>query len=190
METWPVVFKPLILLYPQQSMDVEVQLDYFPGLFATFPEYNRSLWGWSVLAHPDGTLYDKNTQQDTYGLFWEWYGYSDWDMSEGFIVRGSEIREFLYEKLTDIWLNTKEKSDFIMFWYPKLQNYKYIQITFAGKEYVERAKLNIIPTPDSLLRIFMVAKPLSEPINIPEQKIESFHRIWFTVVEWGGTIVE
>jgi hypothetical protein len=64
-----------------------------------------------------------------------------------------------------------------MFWYPKLQNYKYIQITFAGKEYVERAKLNIIPTPDSLLRIFMVAKPLSEPINIPEQKIESFHRI-------------
>lgn len=190
METWPVFFKPLILLYPQQPIDVQVQLEYPPGLFATFPEYNNSLRGWSVLAHPDGTLYDKNTQQDTYGLFWEWYGYPDWDMSEGFVVRGSEIREFLYEKLTVIWLNTKEKSDFIMFWYPKLQNYKYIQITFAGKEYTERANLNITPKPDSLLRVFMVAKPLDSPVQLPEQKIEKFERKGFTVVEWGWTLVE
>jgi hypothetical protein len=105
-------------------------------------------------------------------------------------VRGSDIREFLYAKLTEIGLNTKEKSDFIMYWYPKLQEYLYVQITFAGKDYTDLAKLDISPKPDSLLRVFMVAKPLTESIQIPEQKLQKFERKGFSVVEWGGTIVE
>jgi len=47
-----------------------------------------------------------------------------------------------------------------MYWYPKLQDYQYVQIRFAGDEYTQLAKLNITPTPDSILRVFMVAKPL------------------------------
>lgn len=100
------------------------------------------------------------------------------------------MREFLYEKLTEIGLNTKEKSDFIMFWYPKLQEYPYIQITFAGEDYNQSAPLKITPKPDSLLRVFMVAKPLDTSIVIEPQKLEKFERKGFSVVEWGGTVLE
>ncbi|MBP9779679.1 hypothetical protein KBD33_03610 [Candidatus Gracilibacteria bacterium] len=183
--------KPLILLYPEYDTPVQVSLEYTPGFSATYPEYDNEIKGWSVLAHPDGTLYNKGTNQDTYGLFWEGNEHSSkYDLSHGFVIKGSDLRNFLYSKLTEIGLNTKEKSDFIMYWYPKLQEYPYIQITFAGKDYADTAKLTISPTPDSLLRVFMVAKPLDSFQSIPEQQIEKFERTGFSVVEWGGTIVQ
>ncbi len=67
-------------------------------------------------------------------------------------------------------------SDFIMYWYPRLQGYPYVQITFAGDEYTDIAKLQITPEPDTLLRVFMLAKPLDEFREIPAQKIEKFER--------------
>lgn len=187
-----IVSKPLILLYPTSDTRVDVSLSYIPWFSATFPQYNFTKKWWSVLAHSDGTLKDSWTNQDTYGLFWEWnwVDASVFDLSKWFIVRGTDIREFLYTKLTAIGLNTKEKSDFIMFWYPKLQNFPYVQITFAGKDYTDLAKLDIHPKPDSLLRVFIVAKPLTESIQIPKQNITPFERKWFSVVEWGGTIVQ
>lgn len=188
---WDWILKPLILLYPTSDTPVDVSLEYSPWFSATYPEYNTIKKWWSVLAHPDGTLVDNSTHQDTYGLFWEGNpALNNYDLSKGFIVKGSELRNFLYTKLTDIGLNTKEKSDFIMYWYPKLQEYPYIQITFAGSDYTNTAKLNIFPTPDSLLRVFMIAKPLTEYREIPEQKLSKFERKWFSVIEWGGTIVQ
>lgn len=184
--------KPLILLYPEKEMDIRVKLEYAPGFTATFPEYDSTLWGWSVTATPESIVRDKWTNMVTYGLFWEWHGAteSSYDLSTGFVVRWSEVRELLYDKLRVLGLTPKEYSDFIMFWYPKLQDYPYVQITFAGREYTDLAKLSITPTPDSVLRVFMVAKPLDAPISLREQKLFPFERKGFTVVEWGGTILE
>lgn len=184
-------FKPLILLYPENKQEVQVKLEYTPGFSATFPEYGEKEKGWSVTARPDGTLLDHATNQETYGLFWEGNsGDTQYDFSKWWVVAWKDLRNFLYEKLTDIGLNTKEKSDFIMFWYPKLQVYPYLQITFAGEDYDQSAPLKITPEPDSLLRVFMVAKPLEAPIHIEPQKLEKFERKGFSVVEWWGTIME
>jgi len=60
------VLKPLILLYPQSDEHVSISLQYPAGFFATFPEYNEKSQGWNVLAHPDGTLYNPDTNQETY----------------------------------------------------------------------------------------------------------------------------
>ncbi len=183
--------KPLILLYPPSDTQVNISLEHAPWFSATYPEYDTTKRWWSVLAHPDGTLIDHWTNQDTYGLFWEGNPQSiQYDFSHGFVIKWSELRNFLYTKLTEIGLNTKEKSDFIMYWYPKLQEYPYIQITFAWSDYTDTAKLSISPTPDSLLRVFMVAKPLTEYRNIPPQQFQKFERKWFSVVEWGGTMVQ
>ncbi len=183
--------KPLILLYPETKQEVSVELEYTPGFSATFPLYDNAKKGWSVTASPDGTLLDHTTQQETYWLFWEGnLTHANYNTSKGWVIKGWEVREFLYEKLTEIGLNTKEKSDFIMFWYPKLQEYPYIQITFAGEDYNQSAPLKITPKPDSLLRVFMVAKPLDTSIVIEPQKLEKFERKGFSVVEWGGTVLE
>ncbi len=193
---WPppygaIPWKPLILLYAVNDTQVNVTLDYDAWFSATYPEYNPNITGWSIIAHPDGTVTDLNTSQETYGLFWEWNPWKfSYDLSKGFIIKGSESREFLYETLREIGLTTKEYSDFIMFWYPKLKDYPYVQITFAGDDYADMAKLNITPKPDSLLRVYMVAKPLSEFKEIQPQEFKKFERNWFSVVEWGGTIIE
>jgi hypothetical protein len=52
----------------------------------------------------------------------------------------------------------------------------YNLIHFAGKDYTDTAPLTITPKPDSILRVFMAYKPLSEKIDIPEQKILPFDR--------------
>lgn len=190
---WGLCFeskKPLILLYPETEQEVSVELEYTPGFSATFPEYDNSKKGWSITASPDGTLLDHTTKQETYWLFWEGNSTdSEFDLSKGWIVASRDLRNFFYEKLTEIGLNTKEKSDFIMYWYPKLQEYPYVQITFAGEDYNQSAPLKITPKPDSLLRVFMVAKPLDTPKAVEPQKLEKFERKGFSVVEWGGTII-
>lgn len=64
---------------------------------------------------------------------------------------------------------------------------KYNLISFKEKEYTDLAKLNISPSPDSILRVFMVFKPLDNEIEVQKQELETFNREGFTVVEWGGT---
>ncbi len=184
--------KPLILLYPTKPTHVDVRLDYDGEFTATFPEYSSLKKGWSVKASPESIIQDKWTGQEMYGLFWEGKDFSTvpYDMSHGFVIKWSEVREFLYATLRSMNLSPKEYSDFIMFWYPKLQDYPYVQITFAGKDYTDRARLTITPTPDNIFRVFMVARPLDTFQEIPPQKIERFNRTWFHVLEWGGTIVQ
>ncbi|MBR1454178.1 MAG: hypothetical protein IJ593_05995 [Lachnospiraceae bacterium] len=67
---------------------------------------------------------------------------------------------------------------------------KYNLISFQWENYDNAAKLNINPEPDSILRVMMAYKPLTEYVEIEEQEFEHFERTGFTVVEWGGTIVE
>jgi len=56
--------------------------------------------------------------------------------------------------------------------------------------YTNSAKLNITPTPDSLLRVFMAYVPLEEAVDIEPQQLETFERKGFTVVEWGGSKIQ
>ena len=43
--------------------------------------------------------------------------------------------------------------------------------------------------PDSLLRIFLSIKKIDSHFEIEEQKIKPFERKGFTVVEWGGSVI-
>ena len=106
---------------------------------------------------------------------------------KGFVVRGVDITEFLREKLAGIGLTPGEMNEFIVFWAPRMKNNKYNLISFAQEEYAETAALEIKPAPDSMLRVFMVYRPLDEPVEIQAQEIRPFERKGFTVVEWGGS---
>ncbi|MBQ8626165.1 MAG: hypothetical protein IJ419_08395 [Agathobacter sp.] len=50
--------------------------------------------------------------------------------------------------------------------------------------------LDIMPQPDSLIRVVMVFKGLDEPIEVNEQVLTTPERVGFTVVEWGGTMLQ
>lgn len=176
--------KPVIYLYPESTQNVEVKLDYEGELKCTYPEYKN---GWKVIAHSDGMLEDEATKKEYSYLFWEGYAEIEYDLSKGYVVSGEDTAEFLEKKLAELGLNRKEANEFIVYWLPRMQENTYNLITFQNEVYTEAAKLEITPEPDSMLRVFMVYKPLKEKIEIEEPMIESFERNGFTIIEWGGT---
>ena len=179
--------KPVIYLYLEHAQEVYVQLELDGEFTCTYPEYDN---GWKVKAYPDGTLRDQVTGKEYNYLFWEGTSETEYDLSRGFVVEGKDTAGFLEEKLAYLGLNEKERNEFIVYWLPRMEDNKYNLITFQGKAYTEHAKLKISPEPDSILRVFMVYKPLDKAIDIPEQELEPFEREGFTVIEWGGAEME
>jgi hypothetical protein len=180
----PKPAKPVIYLYPTSEQTVSVKLDFNGKLTCTYPEYNGE---WKVKAQPDGTLTNLSDNREYSYLFWEGISKNKWDMSKGFVVKGSETEKFLREKLEYLGLTPREYNEFIVYWLPIMQDNKYNLITFAGEDYENLASLDITPKPDSMLRIMMVFKPLNKFIQVEEQELKPFVRTGFTVVEWGGT---
>ncbi len=181
--------KPVIYLYPEAETDVHVELELTEAeLSTTYPKYNN---GWDVTASPDGSLLNKADGSHHKYLFWDAVNCrTRFDFSEGFCVAGNDTESFLKEKLTYMGLTEEEMNEFIVYWLPLMEHNKYNLIAFQGDAYTNSAKLNITPTPDSLLRIFMTYIPLEEAVDIEPQQFETFERKGFTVVEWGGSEIK
>jgi hypothetical protein len=181
--------KPVIYLYPSYPQNVKVKLEYDGEIIVDYPKYDYTIKGWEVTAYPDGRIIDRKDGKEYSYLFWEGRPSeeTDWDMAKGFVVKGEDTRVFLQEILSQIGMTPREYNEFIVYWYPRMKKNKYNLITFAGKEYTDRAQLSITPKPESVLRVFMVYKKLDEKIEVEPQVIKPFVRKGFTVVEWGGT---
>lgn len=182
--------KPVIYLYPQHTQRTRVQLELDGTVQADYPAMQSAIHGWDVTAYPDGRLVNSVDQQEYSYLFWEgsWRKEPNWNFTKGFLVPGNETREFLQKTLAGMGLTPREYNEFIVFWYPRMKDNPYNMIHFAGSEYTDVAKLHITPQPDSVLRVYMVFKPLqTPPTTEPEpQTFPPFTRDGFTVVEWGG----
>ncbi len=178
--------KPVIYLYPEQPTDVSIRLDYQGKFTYTYPAYND---GWQVTAYPDGRLVNKADGSEHYYLFWEGNGQFDWDFSSGFCVPGPETEGFLRKVLPQTGLLPREYNDFITYWVPRMQHNRYNLIHFAGEPYERIAPLTVTPSPDAILRVHMVYRPLASPVELPPQTFEPFERNGFTVVEWGGSSI-
>lgn len=176
--------KPMIYLYPEVSMDVEVSLDYKGELTSTYPKSNGN---WSVHAEPDGTLTDA-AGRNYYGLYWEGIPATSIVPDCGTVVGKDSLISFLEASLTQLGLNFKEANEFIVYWLPRLEQSDFNLIYFAQEDYSDQAVLNIAPKPDHLIRVMMCFTPLKKPIEITPQILpEQPDRNGFTVVEWGGT---
>lgn len=162
---------------------MEVKLNYNGELTTTYPAYED---GWSVIAKPDGTLTSVNTGREYYCLFWEGISDVEYDMSQGFVVPGDETEAFLEESLLRLGLTEREANEFIIYWLPQMEGNAYNLISFQEEIYCNNAQLDIMPEPDSVLRVFMAWQGLEEPVEVNAQELQSFERIGFTVVEWGG----
>jgi len=183
--------KPVIYLYPTEETEVTVELDFKGTLNFVYPDFDPELGAWHVEAHPDGTLINVADGKEYPYLFWDgiFEEYPGYDLSTGFVVEGEKTAEFLEKILAQMGLIPKEYNEFIVFWAPLMKNNPYNFIHFAGAEYDEMAKLTITPEPDSVLRVFMVFSPLIRKIEVTPQEIIPFEREGFTVVEWGGTVI-
>jgi len=180
--------KPIIYLYPESATECTVKLELINGeLTCTYPEYKD---GWNgFVAHPDGTLVFPDGKE-YYALYWEGTQSESWDFSRGFSVKGEDTAEFLEWALSAQGLTAREANEFIVYWLPLMQDNEYNVISFQTDRYTDNSLLDIKPSPDTLIRVFMAYYPSSTEIEIEPQSFSTPERNGFTVVEWGGSCVE
>lgn len=177
--------KPIIYLYPKEKTNVKIRFKNANLLTTTYPKYNKL---WDVLAYPNGDLYDQSNKY-YYGLYYEETPNKAVDFNEGFYVTKENAINFLEEKLHIIGLNDKERNEFIMYWLPILEKNEKSLVYFELTDSREQTnKLIISPKPDSLLRVAIHIKKVSNEVSIQEQKLSTFERKGFTAVEWGGRV--
>ena len=181
----PILAKPVIYLYPETQTEAHVELNLGGKLTCTYPSYDEES-GWTVTAHPDGTLTDSKGMEYNY-LYWEGQADVDYDFSRGFCVAGGDTAAFLETALTELGLNRREANEFIIYWLPKMEGNPYNLIAFQNEAYTAAAELTVTPEPDTVIRVFMAWKPLEEPAEIAPQQLDAPQRTGFTAVEWGGT---
>ena len=180
-----LVKKPIIYIYPEEEMKVNVVLKNSSLLTTSYPKYND---GWTVIAKPNGTLKELNSSREYYGLYYEGNDNNVTMQKDGFVVKGEDTINFLEEKLKLLGLNERESNEFIIYWLPQLENNKYNYIRFETKEEIENyMPLEISPEPDTVIRVIMNYKPLNKKIKVQEQELTPQTRSGYTVVEWGGS---
>lgn len=183
----PSVRKPIIYLYPEHETIVDVKIGFNGTLTNTYPNYGA---GWQVLAKPNGDLINQHDNSRYRYLFWDGINDENYQISyfqSGFIVKTDEVLTFLDTSLTKIGLNDFEKNDFITFWLPLMKENDYNFVHFLiNDDCDEIATLDISPKPDTEIRVYMVFANLDEPISVTPQKLKSFERKGFVMIEWGG----
>ena len=105
------------------------------------------------------------------------------EIKEGFVVRGSETEEFLYNTLVEYGFVDDEISDFLFNSMPYLAGNEYNLISFQNGWLEDEVDMLVYPTPDTMFRFLMVYQPLDKKILLPEQEIVPFERDGFTIVE-------
>ena len=184
------VDKPVLYLYPEKEIDVEIKLSIknsdFTCVYPKFEDKNECKW--KVKANPNGELTISGKKYPY--LFWEANSYNPQDLTEGFIVKSENAEKFLEEKLKILGLNDKESSEFITYWLPVLIRNKISICSFQTEQFFENFKYDITPKPNSFLRIFLSIKKIDKEIEIKEQKLKGFKREGFVAVEWGGCNIQ
>ena len=177
------VYKPVIYLYPEEKMEVSVNLILNGKLTCTYPAYND---GWTVTASLNGMLTDAKGQTYNY-LYWEGETYAQYDLSKGFCVKGEDTAAFLEAALDKLGLTRREANEFIVYWLPLMEQNPDNIISFQTDIYTDAVQLKINPDPDTLIRVFMAWQAADGFVELPEQELTAPERTGFTVVEWGGT---
>lgn len=148
--------------------------------------------GWHVVATPSGDLYDRTTNEHYDYLWWSSFASSLHVPNGGVSIAKDDIHKYLDDVLSRMSLNDKEINNFNEYWVPKLQSldsdYVYINFLF-NNEVNQIGKLNISPTPDNVIRVFMLYKAAERSYN-NEREFPKNVRDGFTAVEWGGGMTE
>ncbi len=179
--------KPVIYLYPEQEMDVRVDVEPIGGMTYSDPVYGN---GWNVRATPAGAMLNYGDGKTYPYLFWEGFG-ENYESPEFFwVVEREQVSEFLDTTLGRYGLVDREITDFKEFWVPRMQDAQYYKVGFHETAYMDlMAPLEVSPRPDSVLRILMDFEELDRPIvEKTPLEIPVFGRNGFTVVEWGGVL--
>ncbi len=186
------VRKPVIYAYGKSGTTFEMGISTEANITFTYPQLEDK---WCITISENGLLQDKNNQQYPY-LFWEGeMANLNFQKSEekiiGSVVTKQNTVAFLEDKLTQLGFNATEKTDFITFWSPLIMKNENSFIQFlVDEEYEAISTLDISPKPNNMRRVYILfsdAKDMDDRFIDTNVHFNSFDRIGFTILEWGGT---
>lgn len=182
-----LVRKPVIYLYPEDTIDVSVEVLPKGDFTFTYPPIEN---GWNFTCAPNGTISDEHS---TYPyLFWESkqeVKQAFFNPEEGAIVPGNEAVAYLEKQLTAFGMTSTERADFITYWGPILQTKTNLYIYLLFNEECDAfASLKINPTPESIARFYVLwtEVPSNYSPALKPQMVPVHQRNGFSVLEWGG----
>ena len=177
-------YKPNIYIYPEQTIDLDVSLDFPQGgeVTTSIPEYGA---GWSVTVEPSGLIDGKYDY-----LFYEAQNPDMYQYDNGWVVSQDELESFFRDNLAQTCFIKKEIDDFVDYWIPLLRDYPYYAIyPQYSKDIDKMIRLGFSIQPDNVLRLFYSIKGLdSKNVSLPAPEIPQFARTGFVVAEWGVVI--
>lgn len=182
-DTCAVVYKPNIYIYPEETTQLSVSLDFPLGgeVLISIPSYNN---GWNITVDKNGLIDNEYTY-----LFYESTQPDVWQQDEGWLIEKLNLEEFFNENMANYGFSDQEIKDFIAYWIPKLTGFDHYAICPQNSDIINQViELSISKEPDQILRLFYTIEGIKEPANIElmEPEIDtSFERNGFFVTEWG-----
>jgi len=194
----PVAEKPVIYCYSDISQYFDLTLNTKGKLTFAYPPLNANQ-SWSMNLENNELIDAKSAEKYPY-LFWEseqegvdfarQNGNKDKNEINASIVSKAKIVAFLDSTLTTLGFNSKEKTDFITYWGPRMQNANFYMIQFLQDNECEQiASYEINPKPDHLNRfymLFMENETSDFQLGVLPQNLKPLERNGFYMVDWGG----
>jgi len=182
----PMILKPMIYLYPDSPMPVDVRIGPVSSLAMTYPKDDSGKW--QVQAYPDGRLVERKSGKEFYGLYWEGKNWVPPASDTGVVVRGSEFAQVLDSLLELKGLNFRERQECVTFWMHSLVNSPWVMIQFFDQEFSQAHPLSVSPTPTTMLRVALSFRKLKSYVPLHPPVLTKPARRGFTVIEWGGQV--
>lgn len=173
-----VVYAPDIYLYPTRTEHVDVVLGGHRVITSSRPAYRG---GWDVTASPDGAL-----STGGHFLYYEAQVTAPWQTNRGWVIPAAAWPRWIRAELPHLGLNTTEMNDFAIYWDGRLPRSAYYLIAPQPQNLVDAAvPLEVTPTPDSELRLWLYVEPLARVETVKPPAPMSWSHRGFSVVEWG-----
>ncbi|KAJ7238007.1 hypothetical protein C8J57DRAFT_1528995 [Mycena rebaudengoi] len=176
--------KPVIYLYSLVDMEASVTLTLtrdwsISALYpvvptTTLPSGNGEQINWTVHTRADGTLRENTTGLDVSYLYWEALPRTRFDglfspitcdlsPANSVLLPVNEITLYLDKALLALGLHTEARTSFITYWLPSFLKHNHVALRFVPQAaYEVAARLDIVPAPDVVTRVFMLFKGISE----------------------------
>lgn len=188
---YQMVKKPVIYLYPEETINVSIDVKPNGQFDFTYPDIKN---GWNFKCTREGEIMDGN---QTYPyLFWESKQELDASLinpNQGTIIKGKDIVAYLETQLSEYGMTASERADFITYWGPTLQTKTNLYIYVLLDEACDAiASLEINPEPTNISRFYLIwaEVPSDYSPKLETQIVPSMQRDGFTVLEWGGVEID
>lgn len=183
-----MVEKPVIYLYSETEQPFSLKIKTDADLQFTYPDYDNE---WKGTVSKSGTIQINGSS----------YPYLFWDASlsveqlklnwqDADQIQGAQVIDYLTNQLNHLGMNEREKTDFITYWGPRMQQLKYIQVLWIQNDAANSiASLDISPAFNQN-RIYLVFQetnhPVEQTLELKLNPLNPMNRSGNYLIEWGG----